>query len=200
MKVIHTPTKEDIDIWLSESYRLGGGEEEEIKVANVNEDDKKMLQISTSMNFPGLRVSSSNVFGAKLVKMEGDDEKTTTTLPEIQMTLINSMQSVDGLPPSVWLYNKLTGASSDSYKKDSRSTSSYSIVKVKPISDDQFVFTSFAQIEVNVKFPSTLIKILPVSVEKLEEQGSNAMQKSIEKELSTNLERFRNAYVKWLEN
>ena len=51
---------------------------------------------------------------------------------------------------------------------------------------------------IETKRPSRLLKLIPLSTDTLEERGSLAIQKELEKQVGPNLERFRSAYIKWL--
>lgn len=66
-------------------------------------------------------------------------------------------------------------------------------------SDDQMItFTSSSYLEVDVSFPKVLLRILPVSKEKAEEQGSQSILKTIEKDSGPALESFKDAYLEYV--
>lgn len=177
VEVVSSPSQMDIDTWNAKDG-----------VQNANKDE--IVQVQTMMQFPGLRATASSVLGTRLITIEEDE----FTFPEYQFTLLNSYNKAEGLPPAVWMYNLLTG---NTKKKNDNMTSSYSTVSLER-RNNEYVFTTNAELEVNIKFPSRLLKLIPLSTDTLEERGSLAIQKELEKQVGPNLERFRSAYIQWL--
>jgi len=177
VEVVSSPSQMDIDKW---------------NMNNVAKDSNKdeIVQVQTMMQFPGLRATASSVLGTRLISIQD-------TFPEYQFTLLNSYNKAEGLPPAVWMYNLLTG--NNTKKKKDNLTSSYSTVSIQR-RGNEYVFTTNAELQVNIKFPSKLLKIIPLSKDTLEERGSLAIQKELEKQVGPNLERFRSAYIHWLKS
>jgi len=188
---VTSPTKEQMDIWIVEAKASGGA---------LPTKDDEVVQVETSMQFPGLKMTTTTILGTKLVlpRPEPEEGARPPNLPEYQFTLIDSTQSVRGIPPAMWLYNKITGASSSTSSKE-RMTSSFTTVKVNQLStSDQISFSTDAKLEVKLDIPTIMLKILPVSVDKIEKQGATSMQKAIEKDVEPALQRFFDAYTRWL--
>ena len=61
------------------------------------------------------------------------------------------------------------------------------------------VFSIEASLEVIVKFPSLLLKVMPVSKKKAEEQGSASVLKAIGKDIEAVLPKVRSYYLETFE-
>jgi len=146
------------------------------------------LSVTTGgINFPGLKLKSQALIGSKLVL--------ESTYPEFQFTLLGSENTAEGLPPVVWIYNKLTGAGQEG-GESSQETSSFTRVVVMPNGNDkELIIKADCSLSVGVNFPKILMKILPVSKEKAEEQGSEAISKTIQKDLTASMELFREKFI-----
>ena len=178
-----TPSPELLQLWKIKAELTGGTE--------PNEGDV-VLQINTGgIKFPGLTLQSVAMIGCKLVT------SAVSNFPEYQFVLIDDAQQVEGAKPVVWIFNQLTG-SSKKVRKPSDGPLSITRVSAKLTDDEQgFVFFNEGYLKIFVKFPAFLLRILPVSKEKAEEQGSMSIQKAIEKDVETSILAFRDLYGAW---
>lgn len=210
IQVISSPTESDMNNWKIKNdlrFQSSNNDNGVSGVSALRMDDDafatkdEIVQVETMIKFPGLKTIAASILGARLVTVDDstdyDDNDTAITFPEYQFTLLNSCNKAEGLPPAVWIYNLLTGNNKKTSNKNDM-TSSYTTVKLERTNNDEYVFTSKSSLEVKINFPSTLLKMLPFSTDTLEERGSVAMQKALEKEVGPNLERFRDVYVKWI--
>jgi hypothetical protein len=82
--------------------------------------------------------------------------------------------------------------------KEEQSVSSFSRFYTKIINDDEdessVVFAIDSSLDIAVKFPSLLLKILPVSKEKAEEQGSASVAKTLMNDTGAALQRISDSY------
>jgi hypothetical protein len=173
------------------------------------------------MNFPGLALTSNAYIGSRLLQSLDDDhgsgESAVTTLtgyPVYEFVLIRDEQTAKGFPPAVWLFNKLTGSASSSKKKAKkdvlnesggkrRKTSPRTLSHVSVVSsnnggtddDDELRFQFKVNFEINLSFPKVLLKILPMSKTKAEQEGSLAIQKTLNKDLTKVMVVLRDQYV-----
>jgi hypothetical protein len=182
-----SPSPELLQLW-REKAALNGG-------AEPNENDV-LLQVNTGgMNMPGITIASVAVIGCKLLS-------DSNSFPVFEFVLVDDEQQVEGAKPIVWIFNQLTGASKKGGEaKKGDGPLSITRVSAKLSSDHEgIVFFSEGYIKISVKFPSVLLKILPVSKEKAEEQGSTAIQKVIEKDGQAGLFAFRDSFEAWTKN
>lgn len=182
-----SPSPELLQIW-REKAALNGG-------AEPNENDV-LLQVNTGgMKMPGITISSVAVIGCKLLS-------NANAFPVFEFVLVDDEQQVEGSKPIVWIFNQLTAASKKG-DKAKKKDGPLSITRVSAkLSSDQkaIVFFSEGYIKISVKFPAVLLKILPVSREKAEEQGSTAIQRVIEKDGQAGLFAFRDSFEAWTMN
>jgi hypothetical protein len=173
-----------LSLWKTRCLELG--------TAELPTSSDCILRVTTGgIQFPGLSLTSEAIIGAKLCKSEND-------YPVYEFTLIRDSQHVKGFPPTVWIYEKLTGTNRDNTSNlhDPSPARSLSKVTASPLQDGKYIsFQVQTDIRIIVAFPSFLLKILPVSKEKAEEQGSISIGKSIEKDLKSAMETLRQQYL-----
>jgi hypothetical protein len=156
--------------------------------------DEILLVKSSGIPFPlGLTMFVESIVGVSLVL----PEESESSFPEYQFTLIKDTIRAEGPRAIVWIYEKITGASSG--QKEGQATHSFSTLKVESSTDKpgEIVFQSDVRIEVNVYFPKILLLILPMSREKSNALGSESTQKTLGEGAS--LKTFEKSYRKWLE-
>lgn len=143
----------------------------------------------TVIAFPGLMLENSVYSGIKLLK-KGN-------FPAYQTVLIAEKQRVYGLAPVVWIFNQLTG---NSAKKDDqfgppsgKAKSMISIIEEKA----SFCVHFDCVVQVEVKFPKVLVKIMPMSKEKMEQQGSASVTKAVEKDVAKAVQSAIDAFLSW---
>ena len=149
---------------------------------------------SSGIPFPlGLTMFVESIVGVSLVL----PEESESSFPEYQFTLIKDTIRAEGPRAMVWIYEKITGASSE--ENEGQANHSFSTLKVEPTPDKrgEIVFQSDVRIEINVYFPKILLRILPMSREKSNALGSEATQKMLGEGAS--LKMFEKSYRKWLE-
>lgn len=150
--------------------------------------DSKLFFTDTDSKFPGLTLLSTICNGCNLVQDEAGR-------PKYEFVVLAEKQSVSGAPPVVWLFNKLTGDSrknsGDFQKTVNAITSVASIVDCGDSIALQFV----VDVKIYVVFPRSLLKILPTSKEKMEEQGSASMRAAIVKDIDDAVAGTVNAFL-----
>jgi hypothetical protein len=190
------PTPRQLATWVEEAEIGGGlapstylseqagGRNVELLVNNEHEKHD-IIQIKANLQMPGLKLCSKSTIGVKLVLPDFPN------YPEYQFTLLDSELEPSGPRPLVWLFNKLTR-----YRDK---TSSFTRVSVENTKDEKMVFSTDARLEAQIRIPSGILKILPgnVDLSKFESQGSDAMQKLLEKDLGPALQSFRDSYYEY---
>ena len=128
-----------------------------------------ILSCDSISQFPGVKLVTTVFSGVKAAKSENDS-------PQYTFLLVGEKQSVSGALAGI--FNRLTG---NDKKGDSLTPSGLakSTVSVVESSGNKLAFNFEASIEIIVEFPSFLLKILPVSKEKAEAQGSASISKTI---------------------
>lgn len=178
----------------------------------IAKDDNSydVVEVSTKIDFPGLKLTTINTIGVKTVlpemaqPIEQQQRQTSEDIfgMRYEFTLLDSVFRPEGNAPIVWLFNKLIGTSSDNGVTDEPiepATSSFTTYYVEPATGpsdpDKIVFVSDSNLVTCIEFPSFLIRVLPVSLQKMEEQGSKAMQTTLDKEIGPSLKRFVTAFL-----
>ena len=168
--------------WVVEAKRVG---------AVPPQKGDPLLQVTTSgIQFPGLKILSVAIIGAKLI-VDGDGG-----YPVHEFTLVKDTIKAEGPRPIRFIFNKLTATRDEEAKE--QTTHSLTRTTAKSAGGDKLVFTSSSYLEVDVAFPRVLLRILPVSKEKAEEQGSQSILKTIEKDSGPALENFKKAYSTYI--
>ena len=187
--------------WRDEAERSGG---------SVPCDGDEILRVTTKgIQFPGLKLLTVTTMGCKLLPPDPDGSgEGPIAGPGYEFVLIQDEIQPIGSGPLVWAFNRLTGAGKkkkDGSEENDQTTHSLARTIVRPSKGGEegrtegAVFVTNARLEVDVSFPSILLKILPVSKEKAEEQGSNSLLKALEKDVGPSVEDFRKEYLRWLE-
>jgi len=160
--------------------------------------DDQIISTETSIQFPGLRLINQVFSGVKqvVVNHHADHHQ------EYNALLIAEKRRASGPPPLVWIYNQLTGSGGGSKtKKDEKTgeSSGYALTRIYVTEDDNgsFKIAFDCKVQVFVKFPKFLIRILPTSKERMEEQGSAAVQKAVSKEVMVAVETTNQAFEEW---
>ena len=135
--------------------------------------------------------------------LEESDESNHTNKPEYQLVFIKDSPIVKGPSVLVWIYNQLTGSNKptkDDGTEKEQTVRAFSRFSYEAAPDGKsFVFSVQSKLEVIVKFPSLLLKIMPVSKEKAEEQGSESVLKAMGKDIEAVLPKVRKYYLKTFE-
>jgi hypothetical protein len=170
-----------LELWKQRSLETGACE--------PDASDSVLRVITGGMNFPGLSLTSEAYIGAKLLEPQSN-----SVYPVYEFTLIKDAQQVTGFKPAVWIFNQLTGANGDA-TKDKNKAQTLSKVTAGTTEDGQTVFQVLVKFAITVSFPKVLLRILPVSKEKAEEQGSDAIGKTLEKDLQNAIKTLRQQYL-----
>jgi hypothetical protein len=150
-----------------------------------DENDSIIAVRTGGIDFPGLTLVSLAKIGIKII-----DEPSL----RIEFTMIGDEQTVTGLLPVVWIFNKLIGAGG----KDGTSARSLTVVTYSQTKDWETLFTSDVNLSIMVKFPAILLKILPTNKEKTEETGGKAITKTVTKDVQESMNAYEEAYLKWI--
>ena len=160
-------------------------------VRKVLSGEKELLEIDASVvGLRGLQVSSIAVIDAQSSPSTSDRE-----LPAYTFELVDSRLSATGAAPLVWLFDKLVFGKEAEGGEKSVTTKSTTRVSCEQTDNGLLVFTANARLQVDIRIPARMLKF--VSTVEIEEQGSQAMQSLLEKEVGPALSRFREAYVKF---
>jgi len=180
-------TDELLQRWKNRASSLG---------AKEPEASDTIISVRTGgIRFPGVTVESTSLIGSKLLLPTKETE-----YPSYEFVLIQDQREATGLRPIVWVYNQLTGAGNKERENDA-APMSLSRVTPCPTSDGESVtFQIDSFLEIKVKFPAVLIKILPVSKEKAEAQGAEAVTKVLKKDIDVSIAKFRDIYAESLQS
>lgn len=167
--------------------------------ASLPTADDRIFDVTTSaVRFPGLRLLSLVTIGVKII--------TNTDFPSYEMVLIRDSTYAEGNRLFVWFFNKVSGkdkgdTDGSSLTKNDQTTFSLNRFGVILRKNSMISFESNANMVVQIRFPSFLMKAIPgASKEKFEKAGGESLQKALEDDLPAALEGFRQEYVRWLES
>mmetsp|Transcript_18670 Transcript_18670/g.51089 ORF Transcript_18670/g.51089 Transcript_18670/m.51089 type:complete len:295 (+) Transcript_18670:30-914(+) len=151
--------------------------------------DDKMVKVTSSVKFPGLTLTTISASGLFVL------DNPNSGLKEYHSFFVAEEQQVTGLPPSVFVYNRLTGNSEkEKGKFYPGSGKALSIVSVVEKNDGALSYSFDVKLQITVNFPRALMKILPMSKEKMEEQAGKSISKTISKDVDSAMEAVAKAY------
>jgi len=156
---------------------------------SIAEGDGMYYVNTDGMSFPGLTISSVALIGATVSPVDN----------EFQFVLINTEQKAKGSKLLVWTFNKLTG-NDKTPDDDSGEEMVHSLTQVtfQPTAEqDTAIFKFQTSFEISVQFSSLLLKILPVSKEKAEEQGSASILKALKKDFDVVVPKIAQVYLEY---
>jgi hypothetical protein len=172
------------------------------------QSSSSVIATATTMSFPGLTLTN-NVYNGILRKSSTLTGQATEHA-SFNTVLVAEKQSVSGAPPIVWIFNQLTGragnnegnAANDSavYTKPSGfAKSKVSLISKEDGGTNQLSYCIDFQcnIDITLTFPKLLLKVLPTSKEKMEEQGSASVSKAISRDVLQAVNTVNDAFVKW---
>lgn len=177
---------EFVDLWQEACRKTG---EKEFLPKNGDE----ALSVDSIIQFPGLQQITTVLNG---VKRRTDPNG----FPEYIFVLIGEKKRIFGPSALVWIYNKLTRLDKedpDRYRMPDAKATSVASVGEEP--NGSFTFQIHVTIQIFVEFPATLVKILPASKEKMEQQGSAAVLKAITADIMDSLRVTRDEFLRQLE-
>jgi len=175
------------------------------------EEHRSFVRVRTiSSSFPGLKVVSENTILARMLAPR-HFWGSRSSFSEYQFILLDSNLKAKGSGPMVWIFKKLTRKKSKNIsstkkqtEKESMAMSSFTRISAETSGSNNnnnnrhFFFRSSSTLKTKLNMPPALMKILPVSREKFEEQGSLSMQKCLDGVVEDALNRFRDRYVHWV--
>ena len=140
------------------------------------EDDDIIVAVETSIRFPGLTLVTHTCSGVKAHTKEDGSVN-------YDMVLIGERNEPRGLAAMVWIFNQLTG--NESKPKDRYLTpTAKALVKISIVEkDDSYAVKYHMDFQIDIEFPKVLLRILPTSKEKMEEQGSSSVRKTLTKDV-----------------
>jgi hypothetical protein len=149
-----------------------------------------MQLCSNGISFSGLHVETTVFCGSKLI--EHDD---STGLPVYELTMITDKTQARGPKVLMWIYNQVMGTvASSSTNSDAKTTTS--LCRISLVEKQGGVAVSFeSTFQVKTKFPRFLLKVLPVSKARAEQQGSSAVTSFVQKGVLESLQRFETAFA-----
>jgi hypothetical protein len=189
-------SKELLDLWVEscgDDDGHGGYGEASLPDPDVDE----VISSESIVNFPGLKMTSVIYSGTKLRSTSANGDDKSDSLPSHEFVMVAEQQRVEGPPPMVWLYRKLTGIDKSTEEgpklSKGRARSRVSIVETD---DGTSLALSFAtELQIRVDFPRFLVKALPTTKEKMEEQGSAAVLKTVSQDIKDAVAATREAFL-----
>ena len=205
-----------MNLWCKQC-QIVGGEPPDM----IDNNDVVFLVNTGGINFSGLKIKSNSYIGVKYLKQEdgerysdvvdhGDDavvvvddndNNSNLSKPQYQLVFIKDSQYAEGPRLLVWIYNQLTGrnnnnnSDNDQQSEKEQSVHAFSKFTFEITPDGKsLVFVVESKLEVIVKFPALLLKVLPVSKEKAEQQGSASVLKAMSTDIEAVLPKIRDSY------
>jgi len=154
------------------------------------ENDVAIAAVS-DVQFPGLKMITTVCSGSKALSTRSNED-----LPMYEFVLIADKFKVQGAAPVVWIFNKLTGSQAeDSQEFGLTKTRARSRVSLIETDSSNYAFKFALEMQVKVEFPKVLVKIMPTTKEKMEEQGSNAILKAVKQDIIDAITETRNSFI-----
>jgi hypothetical protein len=155
------------------------------------ESGDSLVKSESTIQFPGLKMVNEVYSGVK-----ARSKKDNT--PCYDIILVAERKRVVGAPPIVWLFNKLTGHSEE--KENAIQSPSAKVQSVVSVLDNELgpCFCFDCNAEIVVELPKAVMKFLPASKEKMEEQGTASIKKAIEKDIQNALDSVNEVYFHWV--
>jgi hypothetical protein len=171
-------------------------------------DDSSVLVTHSNIQFPGLIVKNTLVSGIALLEQPAGDNTKSASLPVYKGILLAGHRSVSGAPPVVWLFHQLTaggGGGDDngvrSFQTNCRAVSTISLLRTTTAQTDtgtsNYSVQTESQVTVFLDFSQRLVRILPMSVQRMELVGSAAVQKAVTRDIGAALNRCSAAFLAW---
>jgi hypothetical protein len=152
--------------------------------------EDKIIVRKTTVDFPGIQLLNEVFSGVKKLK-EGEGP------PAYQCCLIAERRTVTGLPPLVWLFNKLTGSSPDDEYTRNSAKGHTRITLVEKEGERKFVIGVQSHVLISMEFPKVFVKLFPAPKSKMEEQGNKAVEKAVRREIDNSFEVLEEAFLNW---
>ena len=179
--------------WQAETQRLGAARPE-----RSEHDTQTVMQLcSNGISFSGLVVETTVLCGAKLIESCEDNHG----LPAYEFTMIQDSTHARGPRLLMWIYNQVMGlvSKNSNSNKNQKTTTSICRISLVEQEDHQGLGIHFeSSFQVQMKLPSFLLKVLPVSKSRAEQQGSSAVTGFVQKGVVDSLHRFEKTFYQSL--
>lgn len=172
--------KDLLEMWKAEAQSLGA------EIPDPEGDVVFQLS-SDAISFSGLNVQTTVYCGAKLLESENSEDT-----PAYEFTMIKDMTKADGPKFLLWIYNQIMDFASRHSSKDKTTRS---ICLVTLVDSNEGTCVRFeSSFQAKLKFPQFILKLMPISKERAEKQGSSAVSNFVEKGVIRALDRFENTF------
>jgi hypothetical protein len=165
------------------------------------EDDDKLIAVDAEVKFPGMKLIITSLQGVKEMPPSNTDTD-AGGIKSYEVLLVGEKLQPSGAPPVVWLYNKMTG--NDKREKNEfyppKQTRIRSVMTGTELADGALVLSFRLDLRITIQFPRTLLKLLPTSKEKAEEQGSKSVLHSVSKDIDKAMDAAFDAFVEQKQN
>jgi hypothetical protein len=142
--------------------------------------------VETIIQFPGLQMINNVTVACGL--QDGYEQKSCY----YETFLIAEEKRIRGAAPIVWLFQKLVPPRSTSRTEPS-GTAYTKVCK----DDSNTIVVVVSHVSIEVSFPTFLLRILPMSKEKTQSQGSASIQKAVSGAIAKMLETLPDAVAKY---
>ena len=181
---------------------------------STNDHDHAVVAIhSTVPVVPGLSIQAISYTGCRLLPHP------QTKLPMYEFTLIQDRYQAQGTKPLVWIYRKIAGEAPPSATADnnyngssssndpllaatsttgSRTTKGLVRVALEHFEGETWRLSYYSMVKVSCTLPQKLLKLLPLSKQKVEAKISETMVKQLEREILQSADKFHRALEAWL--
>ncbi|CAB9502913.1 expressed unknown protein [Seminavis robusta] len=170
--------------WQAETQRLGAT----LPTGASSSSERVMQLCSNGISFSGLHVETTVQCGSKLIESDP-----VTGLPVYELTMIKDKTQARGPKLLMWIYNQVMSVVSKDNSSDKTTTSLCRISLVEKNGGVALEFVS--DFEVSMKFPRFLLRVLPVSKSRAEQQGRSALTSFVEKGVVESIHRFETAFA-----
>jgi len=160
------------------------------------ETPEEFLRTDTVVRFAGLTLTNTVVNGFSIV--DSTSEESDSLASECVSLLIGESRTTSGRKALVWLFNKLTGDGSQQlheYSEPKASVVTHTSIIEK--GDGTANIRIDVRFQVLIDFPKRLLRILPTSKEKMESQGSAAIQRAMSKDFEQAVEGVRAGFLEF---
>jgi hypothetical protein len=185
-------------MWQDECNKLLLLDKTEGEFMMPNDDVDSVIGCEAKINFPGLLLTSTTLSGVKKINEDGHDDG-RREFPEYHVLGIAEQQRVEGPSPVVWLYRQLTGLNKKEkgkfYPPSASARSTISIVDTTKDGGGGYAFCLDVKLKIVTMVPDVLVKILPTSKEKMEEQGGAAVSKTVSKDMEASMKHVHKVFV-----
>jgi hypothetical protein len=131
----------------------------------------------TEIAFPGLKLKTRSLNGLKIKEVNG--------MPEVRGYLLGEQQDLEGLSPVKWIFNKITG-----YDLRPKGVFSKTDARVKhhaticDVDGGKVCFRYEIEFDILLDLPSSVLKVMPMSREKMEHQGGTSILKTVKEDVN----------------